>query len=168
MTFHRILALGWFAIWLGGCAAISRDNYTHPVVIPVAVGGARPAMREWVERYAELAALPTAKARQHYRQRRKELATYECGEGAIEILMLLTRPDLAADLNFADNRGLLAGCQDKPGWMGSDTSILAPLLLNQAALMAQQAARERASAQELTELRRQLKALKEIERSLQR
>lgn len=168
MTFRRILALGWFAIWLGGCAAISRDNYTQPVVIPVAVGGAQPAMREWVERYAELVALPTPKARQHYRQRRKELATYECGEGAVEILMLLTRPDLAADLNFADNRGLLAGCQDKPGWAGSDTSILAPLLLDQAALMAQQAARERASAQELTELRRQLNALKEIERSLQR
>jgi hypothetical protein len=34
--------------------------------------------------------------------------------------------------------------------------------------VAQQAARERDSVQELTELRRQLQALKEIERSLQR
>jgi hypothetical protein len=168
MTFRRIMALGWFAVWLGGCAAISRDNYIQPVVVPVAVGGARPAMREWIERYAELVALPIPKARQHYRQRRKELATYECGEGAIEILMLLTRPDFAADLDFSANRSLLEGCHDKPGWAGSDTSVLAPLLLEQAALMAQQAARERAAAQELTELRRQLKALKEIERSLQR
>jgi hypothetical protein len=168
MTFRRIMALGWLTIWLGGCAAIPRDNYTPPVVIAVAVGGARPAMREWVERYAELVALPIPKAREHYRQRRKELATYECGEGAVEILMLLTRPDFAADLDFDDNRNLLEGCEDKPGWAGSDTSVLAPLLLKQAALMAQQAARERAAAQELTELRRQLKALKEIERSLQR
>lgn len=168
MTPARFLALSWIAIWLGGCAAISRDDYVQPVVVPVSVGGAKPAMREWVERYAELLALPARDAHQLYRKRRKELATYECGEGAVEILMLLTRPDFAADLAFADNRGLLEGCQDQPGWAGSDTGILAPILLKQAALMAQQAARERASAQELTELRRQLQALKEIERSLQR
>lgn len=165
----RLLALLlWFAIGLGGCAAISRDDYVQPVVVPVSVGGAQLSMREWLERYAELVALPIREVRQHYKQRRKELATYECGEGAVEILMLLTRPDFAADPEFSDNRGLLDGCAAKPGWAGSDVSILAPLLLNQAALMAQQTARARASAQELTELRRQLQALKEIERSLQR
>jgi hypothetical protein len=168
MSPGRLLVLLGFSVCLGGCAAISRDDYVQPVVVPVSVGGAQPAMRTWIERYAELTGLPLREARQRYKQRRKELATYECGEGAIEILMLLTRPDFAADFDFTDNRNLLEGCQDKPGWANSDISILAPLLLKQAALMAQQAARERASAQELTELRRQLQALKEIERSLQR
>ncbi|MES1992160.1 MAG: hypothetical protein V4457_00850 [Pseudomonadota bacterium] len=164
----RALACLAAACLLTGCAAVSHDNYARPVVVPVLVGGAQPSMRSWVERYAQLVAIPTREARQYYRQRRKELATYECGEGAVEILMLLTRPDLAADPGLSESRGLLDGCEDKPGWVGSDVSVLAPLLLKQAALVAQQAARERDSAQELTELRRQIQALKEIERSLQR
>jgi len=153
---------------LAGCAAISHDEYAHPVVVPVTIGSAQRPMRGWVERYAELTALPTRDARAYYRQRRKELTTYECGDGAIEILMLLTRPDLALDPGLSDNKGLLDGCENKAGWAGSDVSILAPLLLKQATQVAQQAARERDSAQELAELRRQLQALKEIERSLQR
>jgi hypothetical protein len=82
--------------------------------------------------------------------------------------MVLTRPVFAGGREFAESENLLNGCDARPGWVGSDVAALAPLLLKQAALMAQQAARERASAQELTELRRQLQALKEIERSLQR
>jgi hypothetical protein len=163
----RIACLAWVAA-LAGCTAVSRNDYVQPIIVPVATGGFQKPMRAWVERYARLSAMPARDARQIYRQRRKELETYECGEGAIEILMLLTRPDLAGDLEFAENEKLLEGCDAKPDWQGSDVAVLAPLLLKQAALVNRQGARERATSQELAELRRQVQALKEVERSLQR
>lgn len=163
----RIVCLA-LMVTVAGCTAVSRNDYAEPIVVPVVVGGAQKSMRAWVERYAELTAMPLRDARQQYKQRRKELETYECGEGAIEILMLLTRPDLAGDAEFAENESLLSGCDAKPGWAGSDTAVLAPLLLKQAALLKRQGARDRATNQELTELRRQVQALKEVERSLQR
>ena len=163
----RIACLA-FVIGMAGCTAVSRNDHVEPVVVPVAVGGAQISMRGWVERYADLTAMPLREARQHYRQRRKELETYECGEGAIEILMLLTRPDFAGGREFAESENLLNGCDARPGWAGSDVAALAPLLLKQAALLNRHTARERATNQELKELRRQVQALKEVERSLQR
>lgn len=157
-----------FILAVAGCTAVSRNDYVQPIVVPVAVGGAQKSMRAWIERHAELTAMPLRDARQLYRQRRKELETYECGEGAIEILMLLTRADLAGDGEFDKNESLLRGCEAAPGWAGSDTAVLASLLLKQAALLDRQSARERATSQELTELRRQVQALKEVERALQR
>ena len=156
------------AIVLGGCAAISRDFYVEPLVVPVSVGGAQLSMRQWMDRYQELMAMPISEARQHYKARRRELETFECGVGGIEILMLLTRPDFATNGEFSANENLLKGCEDKPGWRDSDVGVLVPILLRQAELQARQSARERAAARELAELRRQIQDLKEVERSLQR
>lgn len=156
------------AIVLGGCAAISRDHYVEPLVVPVSVGGAQLSMRQWMDRYQELMAMPLSEARRHYKTRRSELETFECGVEGVEILMLLTRPDFGTSGEFSANGNLLKGCEDKPGWRDSDVGVLVPILLRQAELQARQSARERAANRELAELRRQIQALKEVERSLQR